>query len=326
MRNQYTQLTSEERYHIWQMKRIGQSNREIGKQTGRCHTTISRELKRNTGGNGYRHKQAHEMARQRHRDKPKVIKLSDDLKETVQAKLELGWSPEIICGRLKHEQNIQLHHESLYRWIYADKQRGGELYQRLCFASKPYRKRYGKRDYRGRIPNRVDISERPDVVEERSRVGDWEADTVIGKGHKGGFATLAERKTRLYLALPIANKTAEVVKAAVLKLLTPMADFVKTITYDNGREFTLYEDISEALQCQGFFARPYHSWERGLNEQSNGLLRRFFPKTMALDKVTEDETLAAVEKLNHRPRKCLGYKTPWEAFVELTQQEPVLMS
>ena len=149
---------------------------------------------------------------------------------------------------------------------------------------------------------------------------------VIGKGHKGGFATLAERKTRLYLALPIENKTADVVKAAIIKLLTPMMNFVKTITYDNGREFTLHKDISTALNCEGFFARPYHSWERGLNEQSNGLLRRFFPKAMALDKVTENETLAVIEKLNHRPRKCLGYKTPWEAFVELTQQAPVLMS
>ena len=126
------------------------------------------------------------------------------------------------------------------------------------------------------------------------------------------------------LALPIAQKTAEIVKEAVIKLLTPMAKFVQTITYDNGCEFTQHEAISETLNCQGFFARPYHSWERGLNEQSNGLLRRFFPKSTALDKVTEQETLGVIEKLNHRPRKCLGYQTPWEAFTELTQQEPIL--
>ena len=326
MSNQYTQLTSEERYHIWQMKKIGKSHREIGKQMGRCHTTISRELGRNKGGNGYRYQQAHEKAQQRHKDKPKAIKLTDDVQKIVRDKLALGWSPEIICGRLKQEQHLHLHHETLYRWIYVDKAQGGTLYQFLRFASKPYRKRYGKRDYRGRIPNRVDISERPAVVEARSRVGDWEADTVIGKAHRGGFVTLAERKSRLYLALPIASKAAEVVKTAVIRLLAPMIDFVKTITYDNGREFTLHEDISKALQCKGFFARPYHSWERGLNEQSNGLLRRFFPKAMALDKVTEAETLEVIEKLNHRPRKCLGYKTPWESFMELTQQAPVLMS
>ena len=142
-------------------------------------------------------------------------------------------------------------------------------------------------------------------------------------GHQGGFVTLAERTTRLYLALPIRRKTAEIVTQGVIKLLEPMAAFVHTITYDNGREFSLHDTISKALNCKGYFAQPYHSWERGLNEQSNGLLRRFFPKSMALDNVSEKETLEAINALNNRPRKCLDYKTPWEAFVELTQQKPV---
>ena len=194
------------------------------------------------------------------------------------------------------------------------------MYTHLCYASKPYHKRYGKHEYRGRIPNRVDISERPDIVDRHERVGDWEADTVIGKGHKGAFVTVAERKTRLYLALLIARKQAEVVKKAMLKLLQPIADFVHTITYDNGREFNQHQSVSNALNCSGYFAKPYHSWERGLNEQSNGLLRRFFPKSRALDNVSLQETWEAIMKINNRPRKCLGYKTPVEDFNEMTQQ------
>ena len=207
----------------------------------------------------------------------------------------------------------------MYQFILKNKQRGGDLYRYLRHQSKRYRKRYGSKDYRGKIPGRVDISERPGVVDERSRVGDWEAGLVIGKGHKGAIVTLAERRSRLYLAMPIANKTKELTSSAISALLTAFKSYVHTITYDNGREFNGHLDISEELGCNGFFAQPYHSWERGLNENSNGLLRQYFPKSMPLDQVSNKEVFEATEAMNNRPRKCLGYKTPWEVFNELTQ-------
>ncbi len=321
MTTRYIQLTDNERYHIYTMKRSGFSNSSIAKSMGRHHTTIGRELKRNTGLNGYRFKQAHQKAQQRHQMKTKSIKLTKSIQDFIIKKLKIDWSPEIICAILKMEQGISIHHESVYRFIYADKAKGGNLYRHLSHASKKNRKRYGKNDYRGRIPNRIDIEERPSIVDKKSRLGDWEADTVIGKGHKGAIVTLAERRSRLYLAMPIARKTAELTSAAVITLLATFRDYVHTITYDNGREFSAHNIIAEKLDCKGYFARPYHSWERGLNEQSNGLLRRYFPKGMALDKVTTTEVFNAVDKINNRPRKCLGYKTPWQVFLELTQDK-----
>ncbi len=319
----YTQLTEPERYQIYTMKKSGFSLTSIAKVIERSVSTLSRELSRNTGRRGYRYQQAQQMAKERHKHKAKVVKITDEIKTYIIAKLAMDWSPEIICGKLKLESNIDLHHESIYRFIYADKAAGGVLYKHLCHATKKYRKRYGKNDYRGQIPDRVDISERPDVVDEKSRIGDWEADTVIGKGHKGVIVTLAERRSRLYLAIPIARKTAELTCDAITTLLAAFKAHVHTITYDNGREFTMHSKVAQELDCEGYFARPYHSWERGLNEQSNGLLRRYFPKDMPLDKVTTKEVFDAVDKINHRPRKCLEYKTPWQVFLELTKENPI---
>jgi len=319
MRAKYTQLTAEERYHIYTMRKQAISLREIAKGMGRSHTSLSREIRRNKGENGYRYKQAHRKALARHKTKPKAIKLTTERILYVREKIKLNWSPEQISGRLFTEENVSLSHETIYQFILKNKRNGGDLYRYLRHQAKPYRQRYGSKDYRGKIPGRVDISERPEVVDKRSRVGDWEADLVIGKGHKGAIVTLAERRSRLYLALPIAQKTKELTTAAITALLTSFKGFVHTITYDNGREFNGHMDISNQLNCKGFFARPYHSWERGLNENSNGLLRQYFPKSMPLDQVTEAEVRAAANAMNHRPRKCLGYKTPWEVFTEFTQ-------
>ena len=320
MTRKYNQLTEAERYHIYTMKKQRSSLREIAKGMGRSHTSLSRELRRNTGGNGYRHKQAQTLATQRHQRKTKQVKLTEDLLAYISENIKKSWSPEQISGRLEVENLTSISHETIYRFVFKNKEMGGDLYKHLRHQSKPYRKRYGKKDYRGKIPGRVDISERPTVVDERSRVGDWEADLVIGKGHKGAIVTLAERKSRLYLATPIRNKTAELTTKAVTTLLTVFKAFVHTITYDNGREFSGHGDISNSLECKGYFARPYHSWERGLNENSNGLLRQFFPKSMPLDQVTQEEVLTATEAMNHRPRKCLGFKTPWEVFAEMTRE------
>jgi len=242
----------------------------------------------------------------------------------IQEKLHARWSPAQLCGRLEREQARSLSPETIYRFVLKDKQQGGQRFSYLRPQTKPYRKRYGAKDARGTIPGRVGIEERPALVETRVRVGDWEADLVMGKAHKGAIVTLAARRARLFLAIPILRKTAELVTEAIITLLEPWKDWVATITYDNGREFRGHRDIAEALACQGFFARPYHRWERGLNENSNGLLRQYFPKERRLDTVSREEVVAAVDAMNHRPRKCRGFQTPWEAFTQWVQaQRPV---
>lgn len=232
--------------------------------------------------------------------------------------IEEDWSPEQIAGRMAKDGVIQLHHETIDQLILADKQAGGTLYTHLRHQQKPYRKRYGSVDKRVAIPNRVDIDQRPKAANQRERVGDWEGDTIIGKRHQGAIVTLDDRKTKLRLAAPLTAKKAYPVAGAIVALLSPIQAFVKTITFDNGKEFTHHEIIARRLQCDTYFAKPYHSWERGQNENANGLLRQYFPKSMALIDVTTGEVFKAVHKLNNRPRKCLGYKTPYEAFQQLT--------
>ena len=163
----------------------------------------------------------------------------------------------------------------------------------------------------------MDIADRPSIVDTRSRIGDWEADTVIGKNHQGAILTLIERKSRLYLALPIKRKTAQASRDAIIELLSPIKNLVHTITFDNGREFNRHSEIAKQLNCNTYFAKPYHSWERESNENHNGLLRQFFPKKMKLDKITDNEVKTATDLMNNRPRKCLGFKTPFEVFAEM---------
>jgi IS30 family transposase len=187
----------------------------------------------------------------------------------------------------------------------------------LRHQNKTYRKRYGHPRNRTGIPNRVDIDECPEIASQRGRVGDWEADTTIGKNHKGAIVTLDERKSKLRLAAPLQGKKAQFVTEAINKLLHPFHKFVQTITFDNGKEFTGHELIAEKLSCNTYFAKPYHSWERGQNENANGLLRQYFPKSMELIDVKNKAVIDAVHKLNDRPRKCLKFKTPDEVFEEL---------
>ena len=314
----YTHLSLEERHYIEVQQKEGVSQNKIAKALGRSQGTLSRELGRNTGQRGYRHKQAHGKAKERHQEKPKLIKLTDHIKRRIECDIRDDWSPEQVAGRLEQEGTIKLHHETVYQFILKDKRTGGTLYKHLRHQGKTYRKRYGSAHNRTGIPNRVGIEQRPVVANERARVGDWEADTIIGKNHKGAIATMDERKTKLRVAVPLPGKKAKAVKQAMVSSLKPLKKFVKTITYDNGKEFVEHEAVARALACDSYFATPYHSWERGQNENANGLLRQYFPKAMELDKVSEREVIIAVDKLNNRPRKCLGYKTPYEAFKEST--------
>ncbi|WP_067522631.1 IS30 family transposase [Endozoicomonas ascidiicola] len=314
----FKHLSSEERHYIEIELKNGTSQNKIAQKLGRDQSSLSRELGRNKGLRGYRHQQAHRMAQQRHQEKTKAVKLTDDIKRRIANDIRADLSPEQVAGRLKKEGGIELHHETIYQYIADDKRKGGTLYKHLRHQKKTYRKRYGSAHNRTGIPNRVGIEERPAVVNNRERVGDWEADTIIGKNHKGAIATLDERKTKLRLAVPLPGKKAKAVKQAMIGVLKPLKKFVKTITYDNGKEFVQHEEVAKALKCDSYFAAPYHSWERGQNENANGLLRQYFPKSMELNNVTEKEVIIAVDKLNNRPRKCLDYKTPYEAFKELT--------
>ena len=251
-------------------------------------------------------------------EKAKSIKLTDEIKCRIARDIKDDWSPEQVAGRLEKENVIKLHHETIYQFILEDKKDGGALYKHLRHQEKTYRKRYGSAHNRTGIPNRVGIEKRPVEANNRERVGDWEADTIIGKNHKGAIATLDERKSKLRLAVPLPGKKAKAVKQAMIDVLKPLKKFVKTITYDNGKEFVQHEAVAEALECDSYFAAPYYSWERGQNENANGLLRQYFPTSMELDNVSEQEVIIAIDKLNNRPKKCLDYKTPYEAFKELT--------
>ena len=314
----YKHLSLEERHYIEIELKKGVSQNEIAKSLGRNQSSLSRELSRNKGQRGYRHKQAGELAQERHKNKPKSVKLTDEIKCLINGYIVEDWSPEQVTGRLKKENVIRLHHETVYQHVLADKKAGGELYKHLRHQKKRYRKRYGSAHNRTGIPNRVDIDERPEIANNRERVGDWEADTIIGKNHKGAIVTLDDRKSKLRLAFPLAGKKSQGVFDATILLLDPIKRFVKTITFDNGKEFTQHEKIAKSLECETYFAKPYHSWERGQNENANGLLRQYFPKEMELVDVTIKQVFRAVDKLNSRPKKCLGFKTPYEAFEELT--------
>ena len=314
----YHHLSLAERHYIEIERKAGKSMSLIGRALNRSQSSISRELKRTTGQRGYRHQQADRLAAERHALKPKAIKLTAECKALIRRYLEQDWSPEQIVGRLKQEGRLSLHHETIYQYILADKKAGGQLYRQLRHQNKTYRKRYGSPRNRSGIPNRVDIDERPEIVNQRQRLGDWEADTIIGKQHQGAIVTLDERQSKLRLAAPLAGKKAEPVKQAMVALLQPFKAHVHTITYDNGKEFTRHEAVAATLECETYFAKPYHSWERGQNENANGLLRQYFPKTITLLDVTRQQVLEAVHKLNTRPRKCLGFRTPAEVFMEKT--------
>jgi IS30 family transposase len=308
----YTQLTREERYQISALKAVGHDQVEIAKVIG-CHkSTISRELTRNRGLRGYRPEQANNFAVTRLQEKS-AHRILPEAWSRVELLLREDWSPEQVSNWLRYEENINVSPEWIYQYILRDKHSGGDLYKHLR-CQKQRKKRYGTPERRGQLKGRVSIDERPEIVNQRSRIGDWEADTVIGKQGGSVLVTLVERKTRLSVIGKAPNRTAQEVTSVILRHLQPLASHVQTLTYDNGKEFALHQKIAKGLDAFGYFAHPYHSWERGLNENTNGLLRQYFPKGMDLSEVTDAEVQNAMDKLNNRPRKCLGFKTPNQVF------------
>jgi transposase, IS30 family len=310
----YKQLTQEQRYYIFQLNKKDFTQNEIAQEIGVNKSTISRELKRNTGQRGYRPKQAQRKANERRQLASKAIKMTTDMIEFIDNKLsEHQWSPEQISGWLLEEKNIAISHERIYQHIWDNKKQGGDLYQYLRCQGKKYQKRgsNGKRS-RGQIINRISIDNRPKIVDDKRRVGDWEIDTVIGKGHSGALVTIVERKTLYTLVARVNGKRADWVTQATMQLLKPFQNRLHSITADNGKEFAYHEKISKELDTAFYFAHPYSSWERGLNENTNGLIRQYFPKKTDFKTVTDEEVYNVMEKLNNRPRKSLNFQTPFQ--------------
>lgn len=316
----YHHLTYDQRCQIYALKKSGKNQVEIAMLVETTQSTISKELKRNNGKKGYRYKQAHAKSLQRRYLISSVRrKMTSNTVSLVEKMLyENEWSPEQISGRLKLTHKISISHESIYLHVWNDKRNGGGLYKKLRRIGKKYNKRRGKLAGRGLIPNRVGIENRPIEVETKVRVGDFEADTIVGANHRGAIVSLVDRKTKItFLGLisgPKSDETADL----IIEKLKPIKKYVHSITSDNGKEFSQHESIAKKLNLLFFFARPYHSWERGLNENTNGLVRQYFPKGCDFTKLTKEQVLAVEKKLNDRPRKTLGYKTPNEELLHLT--------
>jgi len=325
----YGHLTADERYQMDDLRREGFTQEKIAAALNRSPSTISRELSRNKGQRGWRPRQAHQKAAERlsRRGTGNVRRVSDAAWEYAKRHLEEGqWSPDQIANCLKNEGLETISHETIYQRVAEDRQAGGKLFQNLR-CKKKRKKRYGSgHSTRGQIPGRVDIDKRPTVVDKRKRIGDWEGDTIIGS-HKGGavIVSMVERKSRLTILAKARNKTSAEVIESISNRMLPLMAFVLTITLDNGREFSMHETLSLLLAAKVFFAKPYHSWERGSNENTNGLVRQYFPKKTSFDRITESELMAVERKLNNRPRKCLGYKTPAEVFNKLCERRGVAL-
>ena len=315
MPKSYRHLTHEDRCQIHALKKSGLSHRAIARLISRDPRTISREIRRNTGGCGYRYKQAHQRATsRRHHACAIPYKASANVTQWINDPLGEQWSPEQISGRMLYEKGVSLSHEWIYQHVWADKRNGGELYRNLRHSGKKYNKRSGSNGGRGCIPGRVDIDERPEIVEQKQRLGDWELDTIIGAKHQGAIVSAVDRKSKYCVLAKVPDKKAVNVTAKLIECLGAHKSEVLTLTADNGKEFAEHSEIALALEADFYFAKPYQSWQRGLNEHTNGLVRQYLPKSACLKTVTEQEVDQIEILLNNRPRKVLNYQTPKEVF------------
>lgn len=321
----YHHLTRDQRCQLYTLK-DRESINKIAIAIGVHRSTLYRELNRNKGERGYRYQQAHEKAMERRKDS--VInkrKMTEKLIAKIKNKLLLQWSPEQISGWCKRQNSKEnVSHETIYRYIWKDKKNGGCLYKELRHHGKKYNKRGSQKSGRGCIPGRIDIAERPSIVEEKSRLGDWEIDTIIGKNHKGAIVSMVERYSKLTLLSKVTQKTAAEVEKALTSKLINVAECVLTLTADNGKEFSLHQAIASKLGATVYFARPYRSWERGLNEHTNGLVRQYLPKSKRLDMLDNEIVKEIEDLLNNRPRKVLQFRTPIEVFNECRLKSAVV--
>lgn len=313
----YFQLSDEERYKIGAMKTAGSSMSDIARALKRHRSTIHREIRRNCAAYDgyYRARFACEKTRGRRSRSRRNLHYGAEHFGQVEQMLRADFSPEQIVGRMRLEGLRSMSHETIYCWIWADKKRGGTLWRHLRGARKQKRKRYARYDSRGRLAGKKMIGERPPEVDQRIRFGDWEIDTVHGTG-KPCVVTVVERKSGLTRVGKLPTAGAQVTLERTSELLSGERHPVHTITADNGSEFHTYKQLEARLGTQVYFATPHHSWERATNENTNGLLRQYLPRGTSFDKVRQDHCIKIAEKLNNRPRRRLGFRTPNEVYYE----------
>ena len=316
-------LTQQQRYTIGCMKANGFSRKEIGETIGKDKSVLSREFKRNSDGRSgeYKAELAQRKYEKRQAQKPKKVYFTAKIRAEVEAGLHQFLSPEQIVGLANKENRACVSSERIYEHIWADKKTGGALHTFLRTKGKKYRKRGALKDQRGQIVNRVSIEERPAEVEKRERFGDLEIDTIIGKDHQGAILTINDRATGYLKMKKVASKEAEGVKQAALDLLAEWKGEIHTITADNGKEFAQHQQLSQVLGINFYFAHPYHSWERGSNENLNGLIRQFIPKKTDFSQLSDQFVQEVQDILNRRPRKRFDYESPEQKLKNLFTQK-----
>lgn len=313
----YRQITSGERYMLAALRKQGSSAAAIARQLGRHPSTIAREIKRNQCNDGaYRPSKADRRTRGRRSRSRRNRRFRPEDFRLVESLLPHLWSPEQIAGHLKRRRLLSISHETIYQHIWKDKERGGWLHAYLRGATKRRRKRYGHYDSRGRLAGKRNIGERPAAINDRSEVGHWEIDTVMGTGSKDCIVTLVGCRTGYTLIGKLPDRTMESVTTRATWLIRKHAARVHTITADNGTEFHDYKNIEQQTGVCFYFANPHHSWERGTNENTNGLIRQYLPKGTSMHAITQLDCSLIADALNARPRKRLNYQTPQECFDE----------
>jgi len=312
------QLTLEQRYRIEFSLLAKMTYSQIGDYIGKDKSVVSREISRNSDARNdkYKAELAHRKAKERHATKKKKKYFTPEIEAHVRDYITQDYSPEQIKGRAVLEDIPCVSHERIYQFIWDDKKTGGKLYEHLRNRGKRYRKRGHSKDNRGLIVGRVDIDQRPDIVDKKDRIGDFEIDLIIGKDHKQAILTLNDRVTGILVMGKVPSKEAFQIEKKTLELLEDWKPMVHTITSDNGKEFANHANIAEQLDLDFYFAKPYHSWQRGANENLNGLVRQYFPKKTDFTTITNFQIQTVQNILNNRPRKRLGYKTPNEFFAQ----------
>ena len=317
----YKHLTIEGRYHIQAYKEAGYLQIEIAEKLQVSPATISRELNRNSSKihKRYSAKNADKVSsdKRMYASKKSNLKMTKKVKNYIVKYIEEDYSPEQVSAtlRLKHKINISL--VRIYQYIESDKLSGGDLHTHLRFHHTGHRRaKYGAK-YKGQIKDRVSISQRPEIVDDKQRIGDLETDTIVGANQKGAITTIVDRASMfIKISIPTTKKAIDI-ERETLRLLTPFKDRIKTMTSDNGFEFSNHKNISKALDCDYYFCHPYSSWERGLNEYINGLIRQYIPKGTSFENITPEYIQMIEDKLNNRPRKSLNWRTPNEVFYGL---------
>lgn len=323
----YQHLTTQQRCQIAILKSIDMMQSDIAKRIGVSASTVSRELKRNKGLYEYDGIVASIIARfRRAKASEKPRKMTPELVEYIESKLKERWSPEQISGLLK-ANGLGISHERIYQHVRADRKRkNGMLYRYLRHRGKKYRSQSGKCAGRGYIKNRVDISERPVIVETKTRLGDFEGDTVIGAEHQGAILTIVDRCSKFLCIAKMKGRKANQIPKLVTACFKRVPEIVpRTLTFDNGKEFSRHEEITKRTGARCYFATPYHSWERGLNEHTNGLIRQYFPKGTDFNQVSEKALKFVEDALNDRPRKALQFRTPREVIMRQKHPQKVAL-